>query len=90
MSTDIVVPELGESVTEATIIKWFKNVGETIALDEPLVELETEKVTIEVPSPIAGAITAIIAQDGADVEVGALLCQIEEGAAGTASAGTAL
>jgi len=85
MSTDVLVPTLGESVAEASIIKWFKAVGETIALDEPLVELETEKVTIEVPSPVAGVVTAIIAADGSDVEVGALLCQIEEGAVGTAS-----
>ena len=80
MSTDIIVPILGESVTEATVIKWFKAVGEAIAIDEALVELETEKVTIEVPSPVAGVVSAIIVDIDSDVEVGALLCQIDEGA----------
>lgn len=83
MATDVTVPTLGESVSEASVIQWFKQVGETVGKDEPLVELETDKVTIEVPSPVAGAITDIIAGDGTDVEVGALLCRIEEGAAGT-------
>ncbi len=80
MSTDIIVPILGESVSEATVIKWFKAVGEAIAIDEALVELETEKVTIEVPSPVAGVVSAIIVVIDSDVEVGALLCQIDEGA----------
>ncbi len=89
MSTDIIVPVLGESVSEATILKWFKGVGEAIAIDEPLVELETEKVTIEVPSPVAGVISAIIVDIDSDVEVGALLCQIDEGATATATSTTA-
>jgi 2-oxoglutarate dehydrogenase E2 component (dihydrolipoamide succinyltransferase) len=81
--TDIRVPTLGESVTEATIGKWFKHPGDAVAVDEPLVELETDKVTIEVPSPVAGVLAAIAAKDGETVAVGALLGQIQAGA-GTA------
>jgi 2-oxoglutarate dehydrogenase E2 component (dihydrolipoamide succinyltransferase) len=77
---DIRVPTLGESVTEATIGKWFKKPGEPVAVDEPLVELETDKVTIEVPAPSAGVLSEIIAKDGETVAVGALLGQIAEGA----------
>lgn len=84
MATEIVVPTLGESVSEASVMKWFKQVGDAVAVDEPLVELETDKVTVEVPSPVAGAISQIVADEGADVEVGALLAMIEEGAAGEA------
>jgi 2-oxoglutarate dehydrogenase E2 component (dihydrolipoamide succinyltransferase) len=76
MATEIRVPTLGESVTEATIGKWFKKVGDAIAADEPLVELETDKVTIEVPAPAAGTLSEIAAKDGASVGVGALLGQI--------------
>ena len=78
---DIRVPALGESVTEATIGKWFKRPGDSVAVDEPLVELETDKVTIEVPSPAAGVLADIAAKDGETVAVGALLGQIKEGAA---------
>ena len=78
--TDIRVPTLGESVTEATIGKWFKHAGDAVAVDEPLVELETDKVTIEVPSPAAGVLAEIAAKDGETVAVGALLGQIREGA----------
>jgi len=73
MSADIKVPTLGESVTEATVGQWFKKVGDTVAADEPLVELETDKVTIEVPAPSAGVLEAIAAQEGETVNVGALL-----------------
>ena len=73
MSTEIRVPTLGESVTEATIGQWFKQVGDSVAADEPLVELETDKVTIEVPAPAAGVLEAISAQPGETVDVGALL-----------------
>jgi 2-oxoglutarate dehydrogenase E2 component (dihydrolipoamide succinyltransferase) len=82
--TEIRVPTLGESVTEATIGRWFKKAGDPVAVDEPLVELETDKVTIEVPAPSAGTLSEIIAADGATVAVGALLGQITEGAAGAA------
>jgi 2-oxoglutarate dehydrogenase E2 component (dihydrolipoamide succinyltransferase) len=76
---EIRVPTLGESVTEATIGKWFKKPGEAVAVDEPLVELETDKVTIEVPAPAAGVLGDIEAKDGETVAVGALLGQIKEG-----------
>ena len=73
MATEIRVPTLGESVTEATIGKWFKKPGEAVAVDEPLVELETDKVTIEVPAPAGGVLAEIAAKDGETVAVGALL-----------------
>src|SRR5690349_20982207 len=79
--TEIRVPTLGESVTEATIGKWFKKPGDAVAVDEPLVELETDKVTIEVPAPAAGTLAEIAAKDGDTVAVGALLGQIKDGAA---------
>jgi 2-oxoglutarate dehydrogenase E2 component (dihydrolipoamide succinyltransferase) len=77
---EIRVPTLGESVTEATIGKWFKKAGDTVAVDEPLVELETDKVTIEVPAPAAGVLTDVAVKDGDTVAVGALLGAIKEGA----------
>jgi len=80
--TDIRVPTLGESVTEATIGKWFKKAGDAVAVDEPLVELETDKVTIEVPAPAAGVLSEIAAKDGETVAVGALLGSIKDGAGG--------
>jgi 2-oxoglutarate dehydrogenase E2 component (dihydrolipoamide succinyltransferase) len=83
--TEIRVPTLGESVTEATIGRWFKKAGDAVAVDEPLVELETDKVTIEVPAPSAGTLGDIIAKDGETVAVGALLGQINDGAAAAAS-----
>jgi 2-oxoglutarate dehydrogenase E2 component (dihydrolipoamide succinyltransferase) len=82
MTVEIKVPVLGESVAEATVAKWFKKPGDAVALDEPLVELETDKVTVEVNSPVAGALASIIVPEGTDVEVGALLATMEEGAAG--------
>jgi 2-oxoglutarate dehydrogenase E2 component (dihydrolipoamide succinyltransferase) len=78
--TEIRVPTLGESVTEATIGKWFKQPGDAVAVDEPLVELETDKVTIEVPAPAAGTLSAIAAKNGDTVAVGALLGEIKDGA----------
>ncbi|MBR0796521.1 2-oxoglutarate dehydrogenase complex dihydrolipoyllysine-residue succinyltransferase [Bradyrhizobium jicamae] len=82
--TEIRVPTLGESVTEATIGRWFKKAGDAVAVDEPLVELETDKVTIEVPAPSAGTLGEIIAKDGETVAVGALLGQINDGAVAAA------
>jgi 2-oxoglutarate dehydrogenase E2 component (dihydrolipoamide succinyltransferase) len=82
MSIEIRVPTLGESVTEATIGRWFKKAGEAVAADEPLVELETDKVTVEVPSPVSGTLASIAAKDGDTVAVGALLGAINEGAGG--------
>jgi 2-oxoglutarate dehydrogenase E2 component (dihydrolipoamide succinyltransferase) len=86
MSTEIRVPTLGESVTEATIGQWFKKVGDTVNADEPLVELETDKVTIEVPAPSSGVLEAIAANPGDTVDVGALLGAIAAGAGAAASA----
>jgi 2-oxoglutarate dehydrogenase E2 component (dihydrolipoamide succinyltransferase) len=83
---EIRVPTLGESVTEATIGKWFKKAGEAVAVDEPLVELETDKVTIEVPAPAAGVLADIAVKDGETVAVGALLGEIKEGAGAPAAA----
>ncbi len=85
MATDIVVPTLGESVSEATVAKWFKSVGEAVKQDEPLVELETDKVTLEIPAPSAGVLTEIVANVDADVEVGALLGKIDADAKATAA-----
>ncbi|MDM7849530.1 2-oxoglutarate dehydrogenase complex dihydrolipoyllysine-residue succinyltransferase [Pseudochrobactrum kiredjianiae] len=84
MATEIRVPTLGESVTEATIGKWLKKVGDVIVADEPLVELETDKVSIEVPAPVSGVLTEIAAQEGDNVGLDALLGQID--ASGAASA----
>jgi len=84
MATEIRVPTLGESVTEATVGKWFKKVGDPIAADEPIVELETDKVTVEVPAPSAGTLQEITANEGETVGLGALLGQI--GAGGAAAA----
>jgi len=77
---EIRVPALGESVTEATVGKWFKHAGDAVAADEPVVELETDKVTIEVPAPAGGVLADIAVKDGETVAVGALLGQIKEGA----------
>src|SRR5690606_10419926 len=85
MATEIRVPTLGESVTEATIGKWFKQVGEAVAIDEPLVELETDKVTVEVPAAAAGVLAEIVAQEGDTVEVNALLGQIDTAGAAAAA-----
>ena len=82
--TDIRVPTLGESITEATVGKWFKQPGDAVAVDEPLVELETDKVTLEVPAPAAGVLGDIAAKDGDTVGVGALLGQIKDGAGAAA------
>lgn len=89
MATEIRVPTLGESVSEATVGTWFKKVGDTVKADEPLLELETDKVTVEVPAPASGVLTEIVAANGETVGLGALLGQIAEGAAGTATAAPA-
>ncbi len=89
MSKDIRVPSLGESVTEATIAKWFKKEGDAVKADEPLVELETDKVTVEVPAPASGKLEKISVLAGQTVAVGALLGSIAEGAAGAASSAPA-
>jgi 2-oxoglutarate dehydrogenase E2 component (dihydrolipoamide succinyltransferase) len=86
MSIEIRVPALGESVTEATVGKWFKQAGESVNADEPLVELETDKVTVEVPAPASGVLGDILVKSGSTVAVGSLLAALRDGAAKTASA----
>jgi 2-oxoglutarate dehydrogenase E2 component (dihydrolipoamide succinyltransferase) len=84
MSVEIKVPALGESVTEATIARWLKKAGEAVSADEPLVELETDKVTLEVNAPASGRLAEVAFEEGSDVEVGAVLGRIEEGAGSAA------
>jgi 2-oxoglutarate dehydrogenase E2 component (dihydrolipoamide succinyltransferase) len=84
MATEIIVPTLGESVTEATVAKWFKAEGDAVAVDEPILELETDKVTLEVNASTAGTLSEIAAKEGENVEVGALLGMIGEGGAAPA------
>ncbi|MCQ4162895.1 dihydrolipoamide succinyltransferase, partial [Roseomonas sp. GC11] len=79
--TEIVVPTLGESVSTATVAKWMKKAGDAVAADEPLVELETDKVTVEVNAPSAGVLESIVAAEGAEVEPGAVLAVIAAGGA---------
>ena len=79
MTEKVLVPVLGESITEATISKWLKNKGDIINADEAIVELETDKVNLEVPSPISGILSAVNFKDGDTVEVGAVLGEISEG-----------
>src|SRR5579863_201759 len=86
--TDVTLPSLGESVTEGIITQWFKKVGDTVARDEPLFEVSTDKVDSEMPSPAAGVLTEILAQEGDTVETGSRVAVIDE--TGTASSGTQL
>ena len=83
MANQILVPSLGESITEATVSKWYKQIGEKVDSDEPLVELETDKVNVEVPSPLKGTLSAIQVKEGDTVQVGALLGLINEGVSDT-------
>ena len=85
MPNQILVPSLGESVTEATVSKWLKQVGEKVESDEPLVELESDKVNLEIPSPAAGTLSSINVTEGNVVEVGALLGIINGGKSGSAT-----
>jgi 2-oxoglutarate dehydrogenase E2 component (dihydrolipoamide succinyltransferase) len=85
MTVDIKVPQLGESVTEATVATWFKKQGDAVKMDEPLVELETEKVTMEVYAPADGVLEEVVAGEGEDVEVGAVLARLKEGEAPAAA-----
>src|SRR5712671_6293915 len=80
MAAEIKVPSLGESVTEATVAKWLKRPGEAVAIDEPIAELETDKITLEVYAPAAGTLAEILAEEGANVPVGAVLARIADGA----------
>ena len=83
MSEKILVPVLGESITEATVSKWLKNEGEKVEADEPIVELETDKVNLEVPSPVSGVLDSINSKDGSVVEVGAVLGSVSESSTNT-------
>ncbi len=87
MATDIKVPTLGESVTEATVARWLKKIGDAVAMDDPLVELETDKVTLEVNASAAGTLSEIAVPEGSNVAVGAVLGRIGEGAAKAAAPG---
>src|SRR5690606_25994829 len=80
MSTPVVLPPLGESVTEGTVTRWLKNVGDTINVDEPLLEISTDKVDTEIPSPVAGVVEEILVAEDETVEVGAILARIGGGA----------
>ena len=84
MGIEIRVPALGESVTEATVGKWYKKPGDAVKADEPLVELETDKVTIEIPAPASGVMGEILVKQGTTVAIGALLAGLNEGAAAAA------
>src|SRR5687768_4886035 len=85
MATDVQVPALGESITEGTLAQWLKKVGEAVAADEPIASLETDKVTVEVPSPVAGVLAEQVADEGETVAVGAVIARVDEGAAAAAS-----
>ena len=87
MATDVQVPALGESITEGTLAQWLKKPGEAVAADEPIASLETDKVSVEVPSPIAGVLTEQLVKEGDTVAVGAAIARIDEG--GTAAAAPA-
>ena len=78
MSTELIVPTLGESITEATVSKWLKNIGDNFEADEPLVEIETDKITVEVPAPHAGSLKEIKVSAGTDVEIGGILGILDE------------
>ena len=83
MSEKILVPVLGESIVEATVSKWLKNEGDSVEADEPIVELETDKVNLEVPSPVSGVLNSINSKDGSVVEVGAVLGSVSESSTNT-------
>src|SRR5918912_522192 len=83
MAPDVQVPALGESITEGTLAQWLKKPGEAVAADEPIAELETDKVSVEVPSPVAGVLAEQVAKQGDTVAVGAVIARIDEG--GTAA-----
>ena len=76
MTVELIVPTLGESITEATVSKWLKKIGESFEVDEPLVEIETDKITVEVPAPTAGILSEIKAAEGTDINIGGVLAII--------------
>src|SRR5690606_36329378 len=86
MSTSVVLPALGESVTEGTVTRWLKQVGDTVQADEGLLEISTDKVDTEIPSPVSGVVEEILVQEDETVEIGALLARIGDGSGTTAPA----
>src|SRR5438445_9583361 len=88
MATDVKVPALGESITEGTLAQWLKKLGEAVKADEPIASLETDKVTVEVPSPTAGVLTEQLVEEGDTVAVGAVIARIDESATAAAAAPT--
>ena len=86
MATEVKVPTLGESVTEATVGAWLKKPGDAVALDEPIASLETDKVAVDVPSPVAGVLGQQLVKEGDTVNVGAVIATVEAGASAAASA----
>ena len=86
MTYEVTIPEIGESITEALILRWIKQAGDAVGRDEPLVELETDKVTVEMPSPVAGVLSEIVCAEGETVPVGGVIARIEEGATATTAA----
>src|SRR5438552_2134333 len=89
MATDVQVPALGESITEGTLAQWLKKPGEAVAADEPIASLETDKVSVEVPSPVAGVLTEQLVQEGDNVAVGAVIARIDETATAAAASASA-
>src|SRR5512144_1453575 len=89
MATDVKVPALGESITEGTLAQWLKKPGEAVAADEPIASLETDKVSVEVPAPVAGVLTEQLVQEGDTVAVGAAIARIDEKATAGATASSA-
>src|SRR5690349_20366379 len=85
MATDVQVPALGESITEGTLAQWLKKPGEAVAADEPIASLETDKVSVEVPSPVAGVLTEQLAEEGDNVAVGAVIARIDDKATASAA-----
>ena len=85
MATDVQVPALGESITEGTLAEWLKKPGEAVAADEPIASLETDKVSVEVPSPVAGVLTEQLVQEGDEVAVGAVIARIDDKATASAA-----
>src|SRR5438309_11095928 len=84
MATDVEVPALGESITEGTLAQWLKKPGEAVAADEPIASLETDKVSVEVPSPVAGVLAEQVVQEGDTVAVGAVIARIDQNASAVA------
>ena len=86
MATDVQVPALGESITEGTLAQWLKKPGEAVAADEPIASLETDKVSVEVPSPVAGVLAEQLVQEGDNVAVGAVIARIDQNGAAASPA----